>query len=42
VVGRRAAGRMSVQRSIGCRFVPLIGRYGFPEEGVDKEGAPAH
>jgi protein-L-isoaspartate(D-aspartate) O-methyltransferase len=41
VVARRAAGRVSVERSIGCRFVPLIGRYGFPDEGVDKEGAPA-
>ena len=42
VIARRVAGTISVQRSIGCRFVPLIGRSGFPEEGVDTGGGPAH
>jgi protein-L-isoaspartate(D-aspartate) O-methyltransferase len=42
VIARRVAGTISVQRSIGCRFVPLIGRSGFADEGVDTEDAPAH
>ncbi len=41
LIARRVAGTISVERSIGCRFVPLIGRYGFPDEGVDKGVAPA-
>jgi protein-L-isoaspartate(D-aspartate) O-methyltransferase len=39
VIARRTAGTIAAERSIGCRFVPLIGRWGFPDEGVDKEGA---
>lgn len=31
VVARRTAGAIEIERSIGCRFVPLIGRGGFPE-----------
>jgi protein-L-isoaspartate(D-aspartate) O-methyltransferase len=31
VVARRTAGAVAIERSIGCRFVPLIGRGGFPE-----------
>ena len=31
VVARRTGGSITVERSIGCRFVPLIGRGGFPE-----------
>ncbi len=31
VVARRTAGAIAIERSIGCRFVPLIGRGGFPE-----------
>jgi protein-L-isoaspartate(D-aspartate) O-methyltransferase len=31
MVARRAGGSVSVERSIGCRFVPLIGAGGFPE-----------
>jgi protein-L-isoaspartate(D-aspartate) O-methyltransferase len=30
---RRAARTLSQERSIGCRFVPLIGKDGFPEGG---------
>jgi protein-L-isoaspartate(D-aspartate) O-methyltransferase len=42
LIARRVAGTISVQRSIGCRFVPLIGRFGFGDEGVDTGGAPGH
>jgi protein-L-isoaspartate(D-aspartate) O-methyltransferase len=31
LVARRAGGTVTVERSIGCRFVPLIGAGGFPE-----------
>ncbi len=31
MVARRTAGTVTVERSIGCRFVPLIGTGGFPE-----------
>jgi protein-L-isoaspartate(D-aspartate) O-methyltransferase len=31
MVARRTAGTVTVERSIGCRFVPLIGAGGFPE-----------
>ncbi len=31
VVARRTGGAIAIERSIGCRFVPLIGRGGFPE-----------
>ncbi len=31
VVVRRTAGAVSVERSVGCRFVPLIGSAGFPD-----------
>jgi protein-L-isoaspartate(D-aspartate) O-methyltransferase len=31
VVARRTGAAIAVERSIGCRFVPLIGRGGFPE-----------
>jgi protein-L-isoaspartate(D-aspartate) O-methyltransferase len=31
VVARRTAGMLAIERSIGCRFVPLIGKGGFPE-----------
>jgi protein-L-isoaspartate(D-aspartate) O-methyltransferase len=31
VVARRVGGTVTVERSIGCRFVPLIGKGGFPE-----------
>jgi protein-L-isoaspartate(D-aspartate) O-methyltransferase len=30
-VAQRTGGRVSIERSIGCRFVPLIGEGGFPE-----------
>ena len=30
-VARRTGGRVSIEWSIGCRFVPLIGEGGFPE-----------
>ncbi len=33
VVARRVGSTLSVQHSIGCRFVPLIGTGGFPETG---------
>ncbi len=42
IVARRVAGSVTMERSIGCRFVPLIGRFGFSDEGVDKGDAPAH
>lgn len=32
MVARRNAGAVTVERSIGCRFVPLIGVGGFPEQ----------
>jgi protein-L-isoaspartate(D-aspartate) O-methyltransferase len=32
VVARRTAGTVSVERSVGCRFVPLIGSAGFPDQ----------
>jgi protein-L-isoaspartate(D-aspartate) O-methyltransferase len=31
LVARRTGGTVTVERSIGCRFVPLIGTGGFPE-----------
>lgn len=31
LVARRTGGAVTVERSIGCRFVPLIGAGGFPE-----------
>ena len=31
VIVRRTAGAVSVERSVGCRFVPLIGSAGFPD-----------
>jgi protein-L-isoaspartate(D-aspartate) O-methyltransferase len=31
VVARRTGAAIRIERSIGCRFVPLIGRGGFPE-----------
>ncbi|HYW83962.1 MAG TPA: protein-L-isoaspartate(D-aspartate) O-methyltransferase [Spirochaetia bacterium] len=31
LVARRVGGTVTVERSIGCRFVPLIGTGGFPE-----------
>ncbi len=31
VIARRTGGAISVERSIGCRFVPLLGRWGFPD-----------
>jgi protein-L-isoaspartate(D-aspartate) O-methyltransferase len=31
VVARRIGASITIERSIGCRFVPLIGRGGFPE-----------
>jgi hypothetical protein len=31
VVARRIGERMSLERSIGCRFVPLVGKGGFEE-----------
>ena len=31
LVARRTGGTVTVERSIGCRFVPLIGAGGFPE-----------
>ena len=31
MVARRNGGAVTVERSIGCRFVPLIGTGGFPE-----------
>jgi protein-L-isoaspartate(D-aspartate) O-methyltransferase len=31
MVARRTGGAVTVERSIGCRFVPLIGKGGFPE-----------
>jgi len=35
IVARRTAGTLSVAHGLGCRFVPLIGRGGFPEaEGL--------
>jgi hypothetical protein len=33
VVVRRIGSATSARSSIGCRFVPLIGRGGFPEPG---------
>jgi protein-L-isoaspartate(D-aspartate) O-methyltransferase len=32
IVARRTGGTFTVDRSIGCRFVPLVGTGGFPEE----------
>ena len=32
-VARRTGGTVTVEKSIGCRFVPLIGAGGFPEPG---------
>jgi protein-L-isoaspartate(D-aspartate) O-methyltransferase len=40
VIARRTGSSMGYQRTIGCRFVPLIGLWGFTE-GVDKDGGPA-
>jgi protein-L-isoaspartate(D-aspartate) O-methyltransferase len=31
LVARRTGGTVTIERSIGCRFVPLIGAGGFPE-----------
>jgi len=31
LVARKTGGAVTVERSIGCRFVPLIGAGGFPE-----------
>jgi protein-L-isoaspartate(D-aspartate) O-methyltransferase len=36
LVARRAGGTVTVERSIGCRFVPLIGAGGFPEQATGK------
>jgi protein-L-isoaspartate(D-aspartate) O-methyltransferase len=33
VVARRSGSTVSVHQSIGCRFVPLVGKGGFPEPG---------
>jgi protein-L-isoaspartate(D-aspartate) O-methyltransferase len=33
VVARKVGATVSVRESIGCRFVPLLGRGGFPETG---------
>jgi protein-L-isoaspartate(D-aspartate) O-methyltransferase len=33
VIARRTAGVVSMERSVGCRFVPLIGSAGFPDQG---------
>ena len=33
VIARRTGSAMSYERAIGCRFVPLIGRWGFTETG---------
>lgn len=42
VIARRIAGTITLQKSIGCRFVPLIGRFAFADEGVDTGDAPEH
>lgn len=36
VVARRVGAAVNIERGIGCRFVPLIGRGGFPDQGIDK------
>ena len=33
VVARKVGSAVTVRESIGCRFVPLLGRGGFPETG---------
>ena len=33
VIARRIGASYSIRASIGCRFVPLLGRGGFPESG---------
>jgi protein-L-isoaspartate(D-aspartate) O-methyltransferase len=33
VVARKTGATVSVRESIGCRFVPLLGRGGFPDSG---------
>jgi len=33
VVARRSGSSFSIRSSIGCRFVPLLGKGGFPEPG---------
>jgi len=33
IVARKVGSTISVRESIGCRFVPLLGRGGFPETG---------
>jgi protein-L-isoaspartate(D-aspartate) O-methyltransferase len=33
VIARRTGGTVVTERSIGCRFVPLVGSAGFPDEG---------
>jgi protein-L-isoaspartate(D-aspartate) O-methyltransferase len=33
VIVRKIAGAVSVEQSVGCRFVPLIGSAGFPDQG---------
>jgi protein-L-isoaspartate(D-aspartate) O-methyltransferase len=33
IVLRRIGNTFTVEHSIGCRFVPLVGKCGFPEEG---------
>ncbi|MGA2478876.1 MAG: protein-L-isoaspartate(D-aspartate) O-methyltransferase [Spirochaetia bacterium] len=38
VVVRRTGGHVSLERSIGCRFVPLVGKGGF--EGMAEPSAP--
>jgi protein-L-isoaspartate(D-aspartate) O-methyltransferase len=35
VVARRTGAAVTMERSIGCRFVPLIGTEGFPEHLPD-------
>ncbi len=35
VVARRVGASVSVRQSIGCRFVPLVGRGGFADGGPD-------
>jgi protein-L-isoaspartate(D-aspartate) O-methyltransferase len=47
IVARRTGSAMTYERSIGCRFVPLIGRFGFvegeqgPERGLAGPRGPA-
>jgi len=33
VIARKVGSRVSIHKSIGCRFVPLLGSGGFPESG---------